>query len=518
MKINKAFVISVFVFICIALVLIVRLSLTGFTAKISPNSSKEECLKVACRYLENDEPESAIYPLLLAIQKEEDDFRAHFLLAKVYRQVRIYHLAERECKTSLELNPENREALELLCQIKFEQGKLSWKEKNLQQAILEFTFVVAKSEDQKLIDSIAHLTGGRFKITRLTNDLFCDDAPSFSPDGKRIVYHSDTSYFLEDYGLEKIQVKKSRIFVMDADGKNKTCLFPPEEHETSERFARFSHDGRFVVYEKENSSPHISDTIFNADRDIFIKNLYTGEAKRLTHDDTYDGLPSFSSDDSEIIFVSDRPGARGSIYRLNLKSRETESISLKKSWEETIGLLRRPRGMVLPYCPSFSPDGKFVLLHAGWENRGVFLLDIDSKSWRRLTDRRNDCFFPSFSVDGKKIVFVFGDSDEQDLYIMDVDGSTQIRLTYDGGTKRYPSFSPDGNSIIFAGKRKGEPDNYFEIYLLHLDQTINREKLKERLKELERVSVESLMTLPPISPSGCPSIPKISGSREIPSG
>ncbi len=488
MKLKKASLISVFVFICIALVLLVRFSLTHLSTKISPNSNKEACLKVAYRHLENNEPESAIYPLLLAIQKDEDDFLAHFLLAKVYHLAQIYHLAEKECKTSLKLNPENQEALELLCQIKFEQGRLSWKNKNLQQAIPEFRFVLKKSEDQKLIDSIAHLTGGRLKITRLTNDLFCDDAPSFSSDGKRIVYHSDTSYFLEDYGLEKIEVKKSRVFVADADGKNKICLSPQEGNEPSERFGRFSHDGRFIVYEKENSSPHISDTIFNADRDIFIKNSYTGEVKRLTNNDTYDGLPSFSPDDSKIIFVSDRTGRGSSICRLNIKSRKTESISLKESWEEKIGLIRHSRGMILPYCPSFSPDGKQVLLHAGWENRGVFLLQIDGKNWKCLTDRRNDCFFPSFSFDGKRIVFVSGDSDEQDLYIMDADGSNQIKLTHDEGTKRYPSFSPDGKSIIFAGKRKGEPDNYFEIYLLHLDQTISREKLKERLLELEEAS------------------------------
>jgi len=488
MKTKEAFVISAFVFICVALVLVVRFSLTGFSTKISPNSSKEECLKVACRYLENDEPESAIYPLLLAIQKDKDDFRSHFLLAKVYHFARIYHLAEKECKTSLKLNPRDREALELLCQIKFKQGELSWKNKNLKQAIPLFAFILEESQDQKLIDSIAHLTGGRFKIIRLTNNLFCDDAPSFSSDGKRIVYHSDTSYFLEDYGLEKIQVKKSRIFVMEVDGKNKVCLSPQGEDEPSERFGRFSHDGRFVVYEKENSSPHISDTIFNADRDIFIKDLYSGEKKRLTHNDTYDGLPSFSPDDSQIVFVSDRPEGRSSIYRLNLKSRETERISLKKSWEEKIGLLRRPRGMVLPYCPSFSPDGKFVLLHAGWEVRGVFLLDTDGRNWKRLTDRRIDCFFPSFSFDGRKIVFVSGYADEEDLYIMDAGGSNRMRLTYDRGTKRYPSFSPDGESIIFTGKRKGEPDNYFEIYLLYLDQTVSRERLKERLKELEKVS------------------------------
>jgi Tol biopolymer transport system component len=387
--------------------------------------------------------------------------------------------------------------LELLCQIKFGKGKLSWQNENLQQAIADFRFVAAKSDNQKLLDSVAHITGGRLKKVRLTNDLFIDDAPSFSPDGKRVIYHSDTSYSLEDYGLEKIEVKRSQLFVMDADGKNRSCISPHNENETSERFARFSHDGRFIVYEKENSPPRIRDTVFNSDRDIFVKDLHAGKVRRLTHDHNYDGLPSFSPDDSEIVFVSDRPGGGSSIYRLNLGSGETKSVSLKKSWDEKIGLLRRPRRMVLPYCPSFSPNGGFILLHAGWDTRGVYVVDADGDGWKLLTDRRDDCYFPSFSSDGKRIVFVSSyRDDEEDLYVVNADGSELTRLTHDGGTKRYPSFSPDGSWIVFSGKRKGEPDHYFEIYLLYLSQTISREKLRQRLAEMERAGLESLITAP----------------------
>lgn len=426
--------------------------------------------------------------MLLAIQKDEEDLRSHLLLAKVYHQTGVRHLAEKECEASLALNPESKEALELLCELKFEKGKSDWKDDHLHKAIREFRFVLEKSDNPRLIDSIAHITGGRFKTIRLTNDLVYDDAPSFSPDGKRMVYHSDTSYSLEDYGLDKVEVKKSRIFIMDSEGKKKVCLSRRGEDETSERFARFSHDGRLVVYEKENSSARTGDTVFNLDRDIFIRDLQTNKVERLTDDATYDGLPRFSPDDSEIIFVTDRPGARNSVCRLSLKSGGTRTLSLKKSWDEKIGLLRRARGMILPYCPSFSPDGKSVLLHAGWDKRGIFLFDTDSRSWKCLSDRSADCFFPSFSPDGRRIVFVSGYPEEQDLYVIDVNGSNQIRLTYDGGTKRYPSFSPDGNSISFAGKRKEEPDNYFEIYLLQLDQTISRDKLRERLQDLEEVA------------------------------
>jgi len=489
--------ISAFVAICILLVLIVRLGFFDSSPRISPDSTSQECLELAQRCLESDKPESALHPLLLAVEKDEGNFRAHSLLAKAYYQTGVYHLAEEECDRTLELNPQDRDALELLCRIKFEKGRLSWQNESLQEAIADFRFVTAKTDSQRLLDSIAHITGGRLMKVRLTNDLFTDDAPSFSPDGKRIVYHSDTSYSLEDYGLEKIEVKRSQLFLMDADGKNKRRLSPQNEDETSERFGRFSHDGRFMVYEKDNSPPRQSDTVFNSDRDIFVRDLHTGKVRRLTHDRSYDGLPGFSPDDEAIVFVSDRPGGGSSICRLNLTSGETESISLKESWDEKIGLLRHSRGMILPYCPSFSPDGRSVLLHAGWDVRGVYVLNLDDRSWKRVTERGKDSFFPSFSADGKRIVFVSGHRyEEEDLYMVNADGCESTRLTHDGGTKRYPCFSPDGNSIVFGGKRKGEPDYYFEIYILHLDQTISREKLEERLAELERAGLESLQTFP----------------------
>ena len=260
--------------------------------------------------------------------------------------------------------------------------------------------------------------------------------------------------------------------------------------ETSERFARFSHDNKFIVYEKENSPLHAGDTSFNCDRDIFLKSLDSGRVRRLTHDPTYDAMPSFSPDDSEIIFMSDRPGGESCLYRLNLKTGETKNIFMKESWNEKIGLYTRPQEMLLPFYPSFSPDGSKILLHAGYETRGVFLLDPEKEELTRLTDRTMDCYFPSFSFDGKKIVFVSGSPDEEDIYVMGNDGSNITRLTYDGGSKRYPTFSPDGKSVIFSAKGEGEPDYYFEIYLLNLDQTISKEMLEERLERLKIANLE----------------------------
>jgi Tol biopolymer transport system component len=459
-----------------------------YSKKISPDASKEECLKIASEYIQKNEPESAIYPLLLAIQKDQDDPQSHFLLAQTYYQTQIYDLARKECETSLALDTQNKKAFDLLTRIRFEQAWIKWDRENLKdslglrEAISEFIYILNNTQDQDLIDSIANLTGGKYKIKRLTNDLFFDDAPSFSHDGKRIVFHSDTNYFSEDYGLQKREVKKSRIFVMDTNGENKISLSSNEKDDSSEQFPRFSCDDKKIVYEKENQNPEQKDTAFNLDRDLFIKNLDTGEVKRLTNNDTYDGLASFSPDDKRVLFVRGYPGGGSSIFILNLDTKENKSVSLKESWEEKI--TRRSRGLVLPYCPSFAPDGKKILFHAGYENRKIFLMDENGENLSCLTKGQTDNFFPAFSPDVKKIVFVSNQFDQDDLFLVNSDGSNRTRLTYDGGEKRYPSFSPDGNSIAFAGKQKDQDDRYFEIYILNLKETISKEKLIQRLEEM----------------------------------
>lgn len=453
-----------------------------FSKKITAEASKEECLKIASAYMRGNQPESAIYPLLLAIQKDENDPFAHFLLAQVYYQTEVYSLARKECEKALLLNAQNEKAFDLLTRIRFEEAKANWDRGNLRKAVSEFIYILNDTQDQKLIDSIAHLTGGKYKIKRLTNDLFSDDAPSFSHDGKKIIYHSDTNYFSEDYGLKKREVKKNRIFVMDLNGENKTSLSSNEKDDSSEQFARFSHDDKKIVYEKENQYPEQKNAAFNLNRDIFVKNLDTGKMRRLTNNDTYDGLASFSFDDRRILFVCGHSGGGSSIFILNLNTGEKKRVFFKESFLEKI--IPRKSGLVLPYCPSFSPDGGKILFHAGYKTRKIFLMNESGENLKCLTRGQTDDFFPAFSPGGKRIVFVSDQDDQEDLCLVNSDGSNRTRVTYDGGQKKYPSFSPDGNLIVFAAKQKDQEDRYYEIYLLNLKETIPKEKLIQRLQEM----------------------------------
>jgi TolB protein len=111
-------------------------------------------------------------------------------------------------------------------------------------------------------------------------------------------------------------------------------------------------------------------------------------------------------------------------------------------------------------------------------------MDEDGENLECLTKGQTDDFFPAISPDGKKIVFVSNQDDQEDLYLVNSDGSDRTRLTRDGGEKKYPSFSPNGKLIAFAAKQIDQSDRYYEIYVLNLEEAISKEKLIQRLEEM----------------------------------
>ncbi len=441
-------------------------------------SEKEQKLNKTRLLLEKNQPDSAISLLSSALNENQNDFLTHFYLALAYFKKGDLTLSEYECEKAQKLNPESQKAKNLLCDIRFEKGKKRWLKNEKEMALTDFLFVLKNSKRKEKTEKIANLTGGRFKIERKTNDLVADYAPKFSPDGKKIAFHSDTSFLLEDYGLKKKIIRKSKIFIMDTEEEKKICLTLDD---SSEKFPSFSKNGKKIVHEKENITPRTDSLVFNYDRDIFLKDFELVKdnpevlSKRLTENRVFDGMPSFSPDDKKLLFVSDQYGG---ICLLDLDTQKVKSLYWRE--EKLIAELSPP----LPFYPSFSSDGKKIIFDAGFDQRKIYSMDSDGDNIKCLSGLKTEDFFPSFSPDGQKIVFVSQRDGQDELYLMDSDGTQQKRMTYDGMVKKYPSFSPDGKTIAYGAKPEDQSDQYFEIYFLRLDQVISKKELTKRIENM----------------------------------
>ena len=169
------------------------------------------------------------------------------------------------------------------------------------------------------------------------------------------------------------------------------------------------------------------------------------------------GNPCWNTDHTKIVFelyvsyanFSDE-GSEPEIFIYDLTSGDVNRLTNR------YGLDRQP---------SFSPDGKTVVFASsvggddvGTFNDEIFSVNIDGNNLIQLTDSPESDMEPCISPDGDTIVFTRYIDHKGELYIMDVDGSNIRRLTNNDAEDVYATFSPDGKYIAFVSDRSGDCD------------------------------------------------------------
>jgi Tol biopolymer transport system component len=184
-------------------------------------------------------------------------------------------------------------------------------------------------------------------LRNLTQHVAHDAYADWSPDGTKILFHSDRSGAYE-------------LWVMNADGADPVMV--PIDLPGDQGFGVWSPDGARIAFHSQGVSS----------ADVYVVNVDGSELTALTQTAAYDWRPAWSPDGSEIAFMSNRTGTV-EIYVIQV---------------EDLGLRRLTWDPAANGVPAWSPDGQWIA-YASWAGPGiqpeVYLIRPDGSEKTNLT-------------------------------------------------------------------------------------------------------------------------------------
>jgi TolB protein len=160
--------------------------------------------------------------------------------------------------------------------------------------------------------------------------------------------------------------------------------------------------------------------------DIYTLNISTKRLKRLTRHRSIDTEPVWNNNGRTIIFTSDRSGSP-QLYEVAAKGGKPKRITFEGRYNSDA---------------SISPDGKYItMVHGDRGQYKIAQLERETGNMTVLTDDSLD-ESPSFSPNGKMVLYASTGGDNGVLYAVSVDGRAKHKLSDQSGDIREPVWGP----------------------------------------------------------------------------
>jgi TolB protein len=225
-------------------------------------------------------------------------------------------------------------------------------------------------------------------------------SPSWSPDGKSLAYVSFENNRPEIFIQHLATARRSKV--SGFEGLNSAPSWSP--------------DGKFLalVLSKDGNP------------DIYTLNTQTKRLRQITRHRSIDTEPVWSPDGKQIVFTSDRSGSP-QLYRVPAEGGSARRITFEGKYNT---------------AASFSPDGKYIaMVHGGQGQYRIAQLERDTGNLTLLTDNALD-ESPSFSPNGKMVLYASTGQNGGVLYAVSVDGRASYKITNQEGDIREPVWGP----------------------------------------------------------------------------
>ena len=291
----------------------------------------------------------------------------------------------------------------------------------------------------------------------------------WAPDGKRLIFQTTR----EPYACDQ-------IFVMNADGSNQHLVSTGKGRTTCGYFlADNSHIVYASTHEAGDACPVPPDRskgyvwgIFPG-YDIYLATDDGKIEKKITNTPGYDAEATVNFKTGRMVYTS---LATGDLELWSMASDGSDKRQITRRPGYDGGAVFSRAGDKLVWRAT-DPDNPKVMARYQELLREnltepmrmeLFVSDASGANLRQLTRFGCASFAPTFTPDGRQIIFSSNKHDcdgrRFELYRINVDGSGLEQLTFFGGFTSFPEFSPDGRSLAFATDYQAPSRYEFNIW------------------------------------------------------